>query len=63
MLNELILKLIDEKWLKKITMQWLWQLSQMNEVEIRIIEIKEKRMKTSDAITMKDLLTMRRIVG
>jgi len=34
----------------------------MNEVEIRIIEIKEKRMKTSDAITMKDLLTMRRIV-
>jgi len=34
----------------------------MNKVEIKITEIRKKRMKTSDAITVKDLLTMRRIV-
>jgi len=32
----------------------------MNKVEAKIIEIREK--KTSDAITVKDLFTMRRIV-
>jgi len=34
----------------------------MNEVEARITEIRKRRMKTSDAITVKDLFTMRRIV-
>jgi len=34
----------------------------MNKIEARIIEIREKKMRISDAIIVKDLLTMRRIV-
>ncbi len=34
----------------------------MDKVEARITEIRKRRMKTSDAITVKDLLTMRRTV-
>jgi len=34
----------------------------MNEVKAKIIEIKEKRMKTNNTITVKDLFTMRRTV-
>jgi len=34
----------------------------MNEVETKIIKIKERRMRASDAITVKDLFTMRRTV-
>jgi len=34
----------------------------MNEVEARITEIKERRIKISDVIIVKDLFTMRRIV-
>ncbi len=45
---------------KKITTQWLWWLSWMNEVETKIIE--KKNLKTNNAITAKDLFTMRRAV-
>jgi len=34
----------------------------MNEVEARIVEIKEIKIKISNAITVKNLLTMRRTV-
>jgi hypothetical protein len=34
----------------------------MNEVRARITEIKKRKMKTNNAITVKDLFTMRRIV-
>jgi len=34
----------------------------MNEIETKIIEIKEIKIKISDAITVKDLFTMRRTV-
>jgi len=35
----------------------------MNEVRVKITEIKKRRMKTSDVIIVKNLFTMRRTVG
>jgi len=34
----------------------------MNEVEVKIIEIRKRRIKTNNAIIVKDLLTMKRII-